>query len=470
MGMMYHYFLFFLCLLFPIFFPLSCIANTQHKAKFPEISDDVPPSFYGQRAISPSLPISNSKTLPLKQHAAIAQPIADKATQSLPPKPIDIMPTIPIPLNRHELLLAKKAQYYIDRNWNQQTGLIDSVQGYHHSTMWDVASGLAAILSLEGIGLYTEIEATSKIRLTLHTLERLPLYDERLPNREYDTHTAQPSGNYSSSSSKGNGWSALDIGRLLIWLEITARHKPQFISQITAIKTKWQLSDIIKDKTLYGELKTSQHQRYRQEGRLGYLQYAAQGLELAGFDVSNAFQPDHISSTIIDNTIIYTDDRNLPYFTADPYVLNAIELGQTNAWWDQLIPLFHLHKNKSRQERKLWIFAEDAMDRSPWFSYNNIYIYGKSWLSTAPGGKPIENPQIFSNKVAQGFSVIFYDDEFSQQLSQQIIDNSLAFRAIPTGLYKDNAPNTAFNINTNSLVLASLWYKHRNYAPLIIVH
>ena len=32
-------------------------------------------------------------------------------------------------LTREDLLLAKKAHYYIDRNWNKNTGLIDSVQG-----------------------------------------------------------------------------------------------------------------------------------------------------------------------------------------------------------------------------------------------------------------------------------------------------------------------------------------------------
>lgn len=472
MVLNYRYSLFIHCLfLFSLAYPNS-MAKASSKGDSTVIFDESTPSFYGRRAISPPI---NSQTSDIVQSEALYEPI-DKVSprpEITPPATLasvtEVAPLPPIPLSREELLLAKKAKYYIDRNWNQQTGLIDSVQGYHHSTMWDVASGLAAIQSLEGIGLYTEDEAESKISRTLSTLEQLPLYDDRLPNREYDTHTAQPSGRHSTSSSNGNGWSALDIGRLLIWLEITARHKPQFISQIESIKSKWQLSDVINDKTLYGELKTTTQRRYRQEGRLGYLQYSAQGFVLAGFDVSNAFKPSDVSSEILDTTLIYIDNRNLPYFTSDPYVLNAIELGQKKAWWDQLLPLFILQKNKSIVEEKLWIFGEDAMNKPPWFSYNNIFIYGKGWLSTAPGGKPIENPQVFSNKVAQGLSVIFHEDEFSKQLNKKIIANSLSYRSIPTGLYKNNAPNTAFNINTNSLVLTSLWYKHRNYTPLITV-
>ncbi|WP_051902515.1 DUF3131 domain-containing protein, partial [Photobacterium sanctipauli] len=326
-----------------------------------------------------------------------------------------------IPLTRKELLLASKAKQYIDRNWNKETGLIDSVQGYHHSTMWDVGSAIAAILSLEGIGMIPSREVSSKLSITLDTLENLPLYDDRLPNREYSTVDGLPSGRYSASSSNGNGWSALDVGRLLIWLEITARHKPQFSEQIETIKETWQLADAVNNKTLYGELKSGKRKHYRQEGRLGYLQYAAQGFQLSGYDVSDAYKIRNISPEIIDDELVFIDTRNLPYFTTDPYVLNAIELGRKDEWWDQLDTLFTLQKTKSAQENQLWVFAEDAMSKAPWFSYNNIFIYGRSWVSTSPGGKPVENPQVFSNKVAQGLSVLYPYDDFAKSLHNQVV-------------------------------------------------
>ncbi|WP_392339286.1 hypothetical protein [Moritella marina] len=34
------------------------------------------------------------------------------------------------------------------------------------------------------------------------------------------------------------------------------------------------------------------------------------------------------------------------------------------------------------------------------------------------------------------------------------------------GLYQDNSTNTAYNINTNSLILVALWFKSRGNIPI----
>lgn len=368
-------------------------------------------------------------------------------------------------LSRQDLLLAKKAKFYIERNWNKKTGLIDSVQGYHHTTLWDIASGIAAIIALEHIGLITNFDANSRLSKTLTTMINLPLYNNELPNREYNTQTGLPSGHQSNTASNGNGWSALDIGRLLIWLEITKQYKPELTPLIDLVTDKWQLNRAVNNYTLYGELKTKKSRSYRQEGRVGYLQYAAQGYQFAGLDVSSAFKPDNTELIIQDNIALYIDQRNLPFFTSDSYILQAIELGQSPTWWNQLDSIYQLHKNYYAKNKALRIFSEDAMNRKPWFSYNNINIYGQPWLSTNTQGKKIINPQVFSNKVAFAFSVLF-NDEFSQQLADKVVANSLYQRVIPTGLYKNNTINTAYNINTNSLILVSLWFKLRDNKPI----
>lgn len=455
--------------------PLSVLAafNTE-----PEQTE---PSFYGGRSVTHDNNGETKHSIEF-QRRTIAPPIITKeAEPEEKVSNIDTDPSVtvtnpaavpstdeqtPVELSRNEKLLAKKAYYYFEQNWNEETGLFNSVQGYHHSTMWDVASGIAAILSAEGLELISAEEAESKLLQTLTTLLTLPLYNNSLPNREYSTHTAQPSGRYSATPSNGNGWSALDIGRLLIWLEITQRYKPEFKTSIQSILEHWKLEKAVYQGTLYGELKTSKKKHYRQEGRLGYLQYAAYGFDLAGFDVSTAYEQQDIEEVSVDGVPLLVDQRNLPYFTTDPYVLAGIEFGAKEQWWNQLDALYQLQKEKSSQQGSPWVFAEDAMSRSPWFSYNNIYIYGSAWLSIAPGGKPIENPQIFSNKVAFGLSVLFDNDDFSRQLAGKVINNSLTHRAVPTGLYLNGGPNNAYNINTNSLILSALWFKKRNFRPL----
>lgn len=371
-------------------------------------------------------------------------------------------------LSRTDRLLAKKAKYYIDRNWNKKTGLIDSVQGYHHTTLWDVGSGIGAVLALNYLNEISDLEADNKLGKTLSTLIKMPLYHNLLPNREYNTTTGKPSGRGSETSSNGNGWSALDIGRLLIWLNITEQYKPHFKPQIDKIRDKWAIEKAIYKQNLYGELKTTKRRIYRQEGRLGYLQYAAKGYEFEGHDVRDILSKTMTRKVTVNKIPLVIDTRNVPFFTSDSYLLYAIEIGESTHWWNQIDNLYQLHKikNKNEENNKIWVFAEDAMNRKPWFAYNNIYYQTSAWRSTTSQGKVIENPQVFSNKAAFAFSVI-YDDEFSQKLSDEVLKRSLSQRSIPTGVYFNDKVNTAFNINTNSLILVSLWYKSRNKSPIL---
>ena len=460
---------------------------TTHSVETPTTTNTEAPSFFGGRAVTQA--VDNSKASVIEfQRRSISPAIITTTQTDISAAESDAdtlelnhttsvehsekqsvhrmhLPSEATKLSREDQLLIKKARYYIDRNWNSTTGLIDSVQGYSHATMWDVGSSIGAILALEHLGEYTRLQANVMLEKTLTTLADLPLYKDILPNRQYNTKTGKPSGPLSQTQSNGDGWSALDIGRLLIWLNIVASYKPEFVDQIEAITTQWDIARSVNNGTLFGEHKSKKLTSYRQEGRLGYLQYAAQGFAMEKLDVSEALGPKFSKHVIVDKEEVYIDIRNLPYFTTDPYVLQAIELGYHDLWWNQLDTLYSLHKNRYDQSQKLIIFAEDALSQRPWFAYNNIYFYGKSWLSTSPGGKPIENGQTFSNKVAFGLSVI-YKDSYSRLLYNTVVNNSLNNRSVPTGLYKAGSPNTAYNINTNSLILIALWYKQRGYKPI----
>ncbi|WP_228481414.1 DUF3131 domain-containing protein [Vibrio fluminensis] len=426
-------------------------------------------SFYGQRSVNASQHEEKSKQEFYRR--AIAPVIApsesdvgkdaEKTTKAHTPL---IKASTQISLSRNELLLAKKAQHYIETNYRKETGLWDSVQGYPHTTMWDIGSGIGATLALEALELKTTEEVHIELTRTLATLQAMPLYKNRLPNREYNTKTALPSGKLSTSKSNGNGWSALDIGRLLIWLKILIQIHPEFHDQVLAVVNKWQLDQAIHQGTLFGTKLHKNKEYYRQEGRHGYLQYAANGFAMFDYQVTLPDLESFISTVKINGTNLEIDTRNVPFLTSDPYVLASIEFGQ-DTQWNQINTIYQLHKDKSKQAGTLYSYAEDAMSKNPWFAYNNLYYYGKPWTSVSPAGKVIENPQIFSHKVAIGFSVLF-DDEFAQDLFESVLNNSLHARSVPTGQYENGGLNTSFNINTNSLVLVSLWFKQNGYQPI----
>ena len=462
--------------------PLLCRANSE------EVKEQV--SFYGQRSVS-NQPQNSTPKVPQFHRRVIAPPIladtpptaspnsrstpASKSTSS-EAKPINNEPSSNEPvidepslpaykLTRNELLLAKKAQHYLDRNRRKSTGLWDSVQGYHHSTMWDVASGIAGTLALEALQLKSIEQTHIELGQTLATLRKIPLYKGWLPNREYSTKTGKPSGRLSDSATNGNGWSALDIGRLLIWLKILCQQHPELEEQVLDLIAYWNINKAIHKGTLYGAKLYKGKEYYRQEGRYGYLQYAATGFQLFGYKVPLPNIDSYVSTVNIESSALNIDIRNVPFMTSDPYVLASLEFGQENHW-NQIKTVYSLHKQRSKSANKLFSYAEDAMDKNPWFAYNNLFYYGKAWTSVSPGGKVIENPQIFSHKVAFGFSVLF-DDEFSQRLSRAVLNNSLQARSIPTGQYENGGINTAFNINTNSLILVALWYKQNRQTPLL---
>lgn len=434
-------------------------------------------SFYGQRSLSqPSKTEAKTTTFhrrviapPIDVHSNIVEIEQSTRTSEL------AHPTVksdtshhaePVyQLNRNERLIAKKAQYYLDRNRRKSTGLWDSVQGYAHSTMWDVASGIAGTLALEALNLKSREQTHQELDQTLATLRKMPLYKKWLPNREYSTKTGMPSGRLSSTPSNGNGWSALDIGRLLIWLKILSQQHPELENDILDLLSYWELNKAIHNGTLYGTKLYKGKEYYRQEGRHGYLQYAVTGFELFDYKVPLPDVDDFISSIDISGITLQVDNRNVPFMTSDPYVLASLEFGKNDAW-NQIETIYSLHKNHSKNQNKLFSYAEDAMNKNPWFAYNNLFYYGKSWTSVSPSGKIIENPQILSHKIAFGFSVLF-DDAFSQQLFHAVLNNSLQARSIPTGQYENGGSNTAFNINTNSLILVSLWFKQNGQVPIL---
>lgn len=183
-------------------------------------------------------------------------------------------------LSKEQRQLALQAQAYFTRYRHANTGLVDAVAGYPHLTLWDIASIISAELAMEALALQSPQQTERHLKALLRTLKTMPLYQDQLPNRQYDAKTGLPSGPYSQTKYQGNGWSALDIGRLLIWLHILEEQKPQFSGAISQIAKRWQLKRAVHQGTLYGMKLSRGKQYYRQEGRLGYLQYAATGFVL----------------------------------------------------------------------------------------------------------------------------------------------------------------------------------------------
>src|SRR5438105_1080464 len=72
---------------------------------------------------------------------------------------------------------AKAAWRFANRNYVAATGLTKPFDTYAMATMWDVASGLAAMFSAAELGLLDRAEYERRMQRALQTLERIPLFN-----------------------------------------------------------------------------------------------------------------------------------------------------------------------------------------------------------------------------------------------------------------------------------------------------
>jgi hypothetical protein len=177
-------------------------------------------------------------------------------------------------LNERQLYLnaAKIAWAFVDRNYQPSTGLARAHDTYQYVTLWDVASTIAATYSAHELGLVSDPVYHQRTQRALATLSTMNLFDGAAFNKSYDSKTGRMIDRSQRLSSKGIGWSATDVGRLLTWLRILAVNQPQFAAQTTAIVTRLNMSRLISDGYLQGaelEPRTGRVREYP-EGRIGY--------------------------------------------------------------------------------------------------------------------------------------------------------------------------------------------------------
>lgn len=239
--------------------------------------------------------------------------------------------------SQEDIEIANTAWRYFVFNSQPNTGMVNAVHNYPYATMWDTASALAASIATEKLGLISIREFEERATRLLETLFSVELYNQELPNREYNTRTGRMTDLKNRPSDKGSGWSALDIGRLLIWLKITGDWYPGMKDLITRVVDRWQFDRVCLYQELNGVIFDGNKERLRQEGRLGYEQYSATGYQLWGHDVPKALDYEDVKWMDMYGKKIPFDIRNNAYLTSDPFIFSKMELGGLDKDFDKII-------------------------------------------------------------------------------------------------------------------------------------
>ncbi len=413
-------------------------------------------------------------------------PLKPKPTVT-PEKPATpSLKTSPLRLTEEaDQIAARRAWKYFERNWNPQTGLVNSADNFPWTTWWDQGSALLGIHAARQLGLLPPDMFQKRMNTLLQTLEKLPLPATGLPNKAYSTRTGEMRQLNDTPDPKGiTGWSVIDMARFLLALHVMRSHYPEysdspkgdsFASRINRIVIRWNLSKLVKDGWLNGAIPRAGRLVEVQEGRLGYEQYAAQSLKLWNIEATNALSNPPVKTVKVDGVTLQIDQRNLKnsgatnYLTNDPYLLWGLEMGWNDAVKPQVQNLLKVQQQRFKRTGILTAINEDSLDRPPYFLYYSVYANGKAWEVLNTTGKAFPQLRFFSTKAAFSWFALMPDEPYTKMLRDFVQNLSDKNRGYLSGRYENSqlGVNASVDVNTNAIVLESLLYKARGRHPIV---
>ncbi|RVV96571.1 DUF3131 domain-containing protein [Mesobaculum littorinae] len=383
-------------------------------------------------------------------------------------------------LDEREMRAAKIAWHYFDTYTQEETGLANSVGSYPSTTLWDTASYMSGLVAAYELCLIEKPEFDRRAMRLLTTLKGLDLFRKELPNKVYHTRTGEKV-NYANKPGE-IGFSALDIGRFMIWLRIMKNRYPYLGNSIDAILLKWDFSNVIDDEGLmrgaYVNKKTGETV-YAQEGRLGYEEYAAKGFALWGFKPVLAHRAEPFLTASMFGVAVPYDGRDPRVFSSQNYVVtesylqDGLELGfdlphddSTPAWlhsdgWRAEFAdrIYAVQEARWRQTGFMTARSEHNVKGSPYFVYDSIFSDGYPWNTVTPRGDYSPKHAAVAAKAALGMWSL-WDTDYTDVLFDAMIELYDPERGMYEGLYEGGEGRVeVVTANNNGIILAALLHK-----------
>lgn len=359
---------------------------------------------------------------------------------------------------------ARRAWAWVDRNYRPATGFIRATDHYALVTTWDIGSGLLALHAANRLGLVADTTYDVRMRRMLRSLETVPLYDSAAYNRFYSAEDGRMHGRDERPTTRGYGWSATDLGRLLAALKVVASNHPRFEPEIDRIVRRLDYRRIVRDGYLWGEdvRPNGRISRYP-EGRIGYEQYAAQGFALWGHRAERALDVrENARPVTVEGVSVLGDRRGGDRLTSEPFILAAMEM---DLWGDELNTLSRgvLAAQEARYRRtgQVTMVSEDAIPLPPYyFYYYAVFHDGRPWVIDAQA--PMRGVQIrpwVSTKAAFGWHAL-HPGEYTRTAVQTVVAGHAGRSAWDSGVFEGTGrPTGGANVNTAAVVLEAALYR-----------
>ena len=383
------------------------------------------------------------------------------------------------PLTDREMKMANVAWKFFEASYQDTTGLANSVGSYPSTTMWDTASYISGLVAARELGIIDKRAFDDRALKLISTLRGLDLFRGELPNKVYHTKTGAKV-NYANKPGEV-GFSALDIGRLLVWLKILKENYPYLANGIDNTLLRWNYCKVVgEDGQLVGSILNSKKETvYVQEGRLGYEEYAAKGFALWGFDVAKAVSPVPYAFTNIYGVDVPYDPRDPRIFKTknsvlmESYLLDGLEMGwdepndketegdvASHGWRAEFASRVYLAQQRRFEETGIMTArSEHQVNGSPYFVYDTIFADGYAWNTVEPSGAYQPKRAAVSGKAAIGMWALWKTD-YTDRLFDLMADLYDPEKGIYEGLYEDGSGKIPLQTaNNNGIILAALLFK-----------
>ncbi|MBN3879648.1 MULTISPECIES: DUF3131 domain-containing protein [unclassified Nostoc] len=455
-------------------------------------------------SVSTSKPSENaSPTIPANQsNSTVITPIAIPANQANPnvttpiatskPTEVAVAPIPPVDspqpssnlkldrsLTAVERRYAEAAWRYFQANYHSKSGLIDDRSDFKGATLWGLGDYLAALHAARSLDTITPKEFDQRTRHLLGALTKLPLFAGELPSRSYDTRSLQPIDYGGNPVPAGNGWSALDLGRMLAALYNLKSCHPEYTAAVDKIVLDWSYLRVVREGILSSATVTKEQDgryltRVNPEARLGYEEYAARAFQLWGFNlersaVGGEYQTASVEGLKVPIQRHRTDTNSKNQYTvSNPFVLYALEFGLDPKMRSLFEPIFQAQAERYRRTGTLTASATTLIDRKPYNVHSTITAEGESWVALGDDGKPVPKGRLVSTAVAFAYNALLPENKYSQQLLQGTTDLYNPLVGFYEGFYETTGKTAVgFTSSTNSMILQSLLYNVTNHQPLI---
>lgn len=381
----------------------------------------------------------------------IARSIAEETTGRISPSPT-------------EDARARAAWAYFRASRSGKTGMVEAISGAGFTTPSAIGDQIAATIVAERLRIIDQREFDDTISATLAFLVSMPLSNGEMPARFYSTRE----GGFIDPPTAGSdpGWSAVDSGRLLVWLRVLAQQYPVYEPFVAKAVARWHTCRAIDDTgRLRRALPSAQGFVNAPDTGTGYADYAAQGFRAWGETVTPPVtQPAGATVSVegIDFALAGTEPLQ-----SVPLGLLAVEFGWKTPQGATLARERALEQQLWEAQTARWKRTGIATARgdfrritAPYALMDAVLGAGYPWSTTDQSNKAYPELALVSTRAATLLGAL-HDGDHAKRLTKTVdtlYDPGAGWyegRYEATGSYEWTRTSA-----TNAAVLETLLYRH----------